>query len=253
MRTVHLLYRKWIRPMLNPFQQQRFKLIWTAWGYSPILSVAGLSILQRFLLIFYCLRVDWFVQHGHWPGEIARVIAAIAARQAVPGECVVEAGCWRGGSTAKLSIVAQMLGYKLLVFDSFQGVEHVPNNSFSGKYAAGIDQVRSNVRNFGEIKACKFVPGWFSQTLKIKPVSDPVRVVYIDCDLAKGTLEALYGVVPKLTEDGIIFSQDYHIAEVKNLLNNDSTWKMVHAGNKLVMDIQYRYRQLAAFRYNHEP
>jgi hypothetical protein len=53
----------------------------------------------------------------------------------------------------------------------------------------------------------------------------PIRVVYIDCDLAKGTREVLNGVAPYLTEDALIFSQDYHIAAVRKLFADRSTWR----------------------------
>lgn len=44
-----------------------------------------------------------------------------------------------------------------------------------------------------------------------------VNVVYIDCDLAKGTQEVLDSVLPRLR--GVVFSQDYGIGPVRELLD----------------------------------
>ena len=71
---------------------------------------------------------------------------------------------------------------------------------------------------------CKFYKGWFAETLATNPVNKPIRMVFIDCDLAKGTFEVLKGVVPNLVKDGSIYSQDYHIRSVRELLNDQSTW-----------------------------
>ena len=51
-----------------------------------------------------------------------------------------------------------------------------------------------------------------------------MRIAYIDCDIAKGTREALTGIVPALSEDGVVFSQDLHIGPVLKLLRDPQTW-----------------------------
>ncbi|HLT27990.1 MAG TPA: TylF/MycF/NovP-related O-methyltransferase, partial [Zeimonas sp.] len=43
---------------------------------------------------------------------------------------LVEAGCFKGGSTAKLSLLAELAGRELVVFDSFEGL---PDNDESGQ------------------------------------------------------------------------------------------------------------------------
>src|SRR5205814_2011900 len=72
--------------------------------------------------------------------------------------------------------------------------------------------------------------GWFAATLARSPVSDVVRVVFIDCDSAKGTQEVLLGVVPSLAGDGVVFSQDFHIAPVRELLLDPGTWERYGRG-----------------------
>jgi O-methyltransferase len=245
-RRVHSLYVHWIRPHFSPMQQQRIKLFWTIWGYQPIFSIPTLSLLQRIRLLLRLIRVDLNVQHGHWPGEIARVIRVIGERKARLKEVVVEAGCWQGGSTAKFSIICHLLGYRLLIFDSFEGVEYQPGNDFSGQYAADEALVRKHISVYGEIDVCEFVPGWFADTLAKHPIQNPVRAVYIDCDLAKGTREVLHGVLPSLARDGALCSQDYHIDEVRALLDKNASWEEFHQAKPTIVE---QYRNLAVFRY----
>ena len=70
-----------------------------------------------------------------------------------------------------------------------------------------------------------FHQGWFSDTLARKPLIGPVRVVYIDCDVAKGTSEVLTGVVAQLVPDARVFSQDFRIEPVRALLQDPRTWE----------------------------
>jgi len=152
---------------------------------------------------------------------------ALFEHHARNGEIVVEAGCWKGGSSAKFSILCKFLNHELWIFDSFQGVERANESgfSFAGEYAASRSELLENLTRFGEIDVCHIVEGWFSETLSRTAVPRPVRLAYIDCDLAKGTQEVLRGLVPMLAPDGLIFSQDYHLRPVRLLLNNPKTWR----------------------------
>lgn len=60
--------------------------------------------------------------------------------------------------------------------------------------------------------------------MKSEKISYPIRLVFIDCDLAKGTAEVLDAIIPNLVSDGVIFSQDYQITSVRTLLNEKKTW-----------------------------
>jgi O-methyltransferase len=225
------LYARWLRPHIaTEIHRQRLKLAWFGWGYWRLLRIdLRLSAKARVLCRF--LRIDWNVAHAHRPCEIAQVFETLATRRARPGEVMVEAGCWNGGSTAKFSMICEILGYRLEVYDSFEGVEPLSEDAkrtsydFSGEYAAAESVVRANVHRYGEMGVCAFHKGWFADTLGRDPVAFPIRVVYIDCDVAKGTREVLSGVVPGLVEDGRVFSQDFHIEPVRQLLFDPGTWQ----------------------------
>jgi len=83
---------------------------------------------------------------------------------------IVEAGCYKGGSTAKYSFAADIANRKLFVFGSFQGI---PKNTEThdktifgggarfpeGRYCGTLDEVKANAKRFGRIESCTFVEG----------------------------------------------------------------------------------------------
>jgi O-methyltransferase len=246
-------WERWIVPRIaSPLRRQRLKLLYYGFGYAGLLGVAGLSLRDRLALLARFLRIDWNVLHAHLPSEIVEVTRALAERRARPGEIMIEAGCWQGGSSTKFSLVCERLGYRLHIHDSFEGVEFSsPEHQgreweFGGQYAAPEERVRENLRRYGALAVCDTRPGWFSETLAKAPVPHPVRVAYIDCDLGKGTNEVLRGVVPSLAEDGCIFSQDYHIEPVRRVLQDPETWRSLNRG---VPRIRVLGQYLASLRF----
>jgi Macrocin-O-methyltransferase (TylF) len=111
---------------------------------------------------------------------------------------------------------------------------------FSGEYAASEALVRENLAQYGELEVCELHKGWFENTIGLRPVTRPVRVVYIDCDLAKGTFEVLTGSLPGLAADGRVFSQDAHIRQVQELLEDPKTWEQLGRGLRACQDFCVR-------------
>lgn len=230
-RLAHRIYTWTIAPLAsNDLARQRLKMMYYVWGYWRFFTSANLPLRTRVHLLCAFVRVDLNVRHGHTPSEIGRVCLAIAERRARPRESVVEAGCWMGGSSVKFSLLCHELGYRLEIFDSFEGVETLPEAErklewdYAGQYAAGEEILWSNLRKYGRPDVCSSHKGWFSETMARAPLPAPVRVAYIDCDLAKGTQQALAGIVPSLCENGVIFTQDFHIDPVRHLLLDPANW-----------------------------
>lgn len=258
LRVLNPLARRWFHKYIRHYisqrlDRQRLKLVWFAGGYWPLLLVKTLPIPQKLKLIWLFLKIDWFVIHSHRPSEIAAVCRALAERRARPEEVMVEAGCYQGGSSAKFSIICSMLGYRLRIYDSFEGVEQMTleqkadSYDFSGEYAADQDTVHGNLTKYGDPGICTLIKGWFINTLASAPVPSPVRVAYIDCDLAKGTKEALQGILPSLVSDGSIFSQDYHIPPVLKLLSDADTWSSL---GKQTPEITQLGEQIVRIRFD---
>jgi len=178
-------------------------------------------------------RVADHVPCGHGEPEILEVIQAILTTPVhVPG-MVVEAGCWKGGSTCKLSLAAARVGRPLRVYDSFEGIpDHdegsTPNlgghevTFTPGTYAGSLEEVRGHVDRFGRLAGTEFVPGWFEDTLPGH--REPVAVAYLDVDLVSSTLTCLEHLWPHLSPGGVIFSQDGHLQNVLDALADDHWW-----------------------------
>ncbi len=188
----------------------------------------------------------------------------LALSSGISGD-IIECGCYQGGSTAKLSVVAKRMGRKVVVFDSFQGLPGAENAtsvsyrlvhtgesvSFQqGDYAASLEQVRENIIQFGEPEVVGYVPGFFQSTMP--DWRGWASAVVLDVDLVISTEVCLRYLWPRLSPGGILFSQDCHLLEVCGLLNNRQFWaglgetnppEFIGLGRKKMV---YAYKALSA-------
>jgi len=171
----------------------------------------------------------------------------------------VEAGCFKGGSTAKFSSVAKSLNRKLVVFDSFEGIpendeEHkksifgysIKNWFHKGSFSGDLDEVKHNVATYGDISACSFVKGWFDNTLPDLDID--IAGAYIDVDLASSTRTCIKYFYPRLLPGGFLVSQDGDFPLVIEVFNDDNFWAnevgckkpKIHGLNKSKILIVYK-------------
>jgi O-methyltransferase len=246
MRFTRKLYIRLIRPFLKSgLAKQRVRLLFFLPGYLPLLLLENTGLRSRLRLLGAFLRIDWTLEHAHRPSEVVAVCRALAASKS---GVLLEAGCWNGGSTAKFSLVCSLLNRKLLVYDSFEGVEPMEEKDgydFSGEYACSLEMVRANIQKYGDVTVCRFSKGWFAETLN-HPPKDRIAVAYIDCDVVKGTQEALKGIVPALTPDGLVFTQDFAIPPVRTALLSSGTWQALELPKP---EINRLSEQLASLRF----
>jgi O-methyltransferase len=194
------------------------------------------SVAGRLRLIMKLYWITVHVQSPHTQAEILAFVEDILALPKDSPQYVVEAGCFVGSSTAKFSLAAALAGKTLVVFDSFAGIppnEEVHDTNLSGAtnlpgFKAGdwhgeLEEVQSNVRRYGRIDVCEFVPGWFDDTM---PQFDrPIAAAYIDVDLASSTRTCLRYLYPLLRSGGALFSQDGHLPLVVEVLGDESFWR----------------------------
>jgi O-methyltransferase len=192
------------------------------------------SLRQRLGLVFQCYRISYRVDCRHMENEMIRVMRAIFETSPETPGVIVEAGCFKGGSSAKISLAARIAGRTLCLFDSFEGLpandEEHGKNIFGGDadfpqggFRGALDEVRENLRSYGAIDTCKFVKGWFEESMP--HFREPVAVAFMDVDLRSSTATCLKYLYPLLTPGGVVFSQDGHLPLVIGLLNDDSFWK----------------------------
>jgi O-methyltransferase len=193
-----------------------------------------LSLRRRYALTRRMRAISRAIDCPHTESEMLSYIRCILALDPrVPG-CVVEAGCYKGGSTAKFSIAARMARRELVVFDSFQGIpkhtEDHGTNIFGkpvtfaeGEYTGSLEEVTRNVRTYGEIDACRFIQGWLKDTLP--GFHEPIAAIYLDVDLAESTRTCLKYLYPLLRPGGMLYSQDGHLPLVLKVFDDDAFWR----------------------------
>jgi O-methyltransferase len=155
----------------------------------------------------------------------------------------VECGCFAGGSSAKLSILAKLLNRKLIICDSFEGLpaaeeyylrdKHCRRSDdfgnwgrwTKGDYASPLEEMRSNVANFGEVSACNFVKGWFSETLNDSNLPQRLSFVFADVDLANSARDCLESLWPRLDEHGIFVTHETAYIKVLQAFYRPEIWR----------------------------
>lgn len=190
------------------------------------------EIVERFEII------DRSVPLGSTPTD--GLFLAEALLNTAPGGAVVECGCYAGGSSAKLSIICKIVGKKLHVFDSFEGLPAVDNFNLrdfharqsntwvtewsQGRYAARLDQVQGNVRDFGEASVASFTKGWFSDTLASNLPAE-ISFAFVDVDIPSSARDCLVPIWPRLQERGVYFSHDAAYIKVMQVLFDEKLWR----------------------------
>jgi hypothetical protein len=153
---------------------------------------------------------------------------------------IIELGCFKGGSTAKLSLLSELTGRKLYAFDSFEGlpipgpedIEHdlIPWIYYKetveyneGTYIGTLDEVKSNVAKYGCIDVCEFRKGYFQETLpnfKVNPAC-----IFIDVDYIESARVVLKHLWPKLLPGGIFFTHETLSINFIEAITNSIWWE----------------------------
>jgi hypothetical protein len=149
---------------------------------------------------------------------------------------VVECGCFKGGSTATLSVACRKAGRTLHVFDSFCGLPEPTNGDRShtvlsdseihryrkGAFSGSLETVKQTISKYGAIEACHFWPGYFDATLpKFK---EHVAVAFCDVDLVESLKTCVKYLWPLLADGGALFTHEAHHLEIAKFFYQDQWW-----------------------------
>jgi O-methyltransferase len=143
----------------------------------------------------------------------------------IPGD-IVECGTWKGGSATNLSLICHIVGRKLKIFDSFEGLpEPNPGDplSFKGAFNGALVEVMSNIKQYGAIECCEFVKGWFEDTLP--KLNSPVLLAFIDVDLESSLHTCVRWIWPNLVDQGYLFTDEAVIIEYVALFYSEKWWR----------------------------
>lgn len=150
--------------------------------------------------------------------------------------CIVEAGSYKGGGTAKISLFTKLAGRRLIVFDSFEGLPsnaerhdksilgHSIKELFAkGSFCGSLEEVRGNVGRYGELEICDFIKGWFEDTMP--SFSKKIALAYLDVDLASSTKTCLKFLYPLIVPGGVLYSQDGDTPLVIEVFDDGKFWE----------------------------
>jgi len=149
---------------------------------------------------------------------------------------VVECGCYKGGSSANLSLVCAAVGRQMHIFDSFEGLpepgaadqNHLVLASGEihqygqGYWRGSEETVRANLTRFGRVDVCTLHRGYFNRTLPDFKL--PVVMAFLDADLRESTRECLSGIWPSLQDGCRLFIHEAQHEEVVSLFFEREHW-----------------------------
>ncbi len=217
----------------------------------PLPHSAIWSIAPRFM--WNCHKVETASRYAEHLAIAAQVIGVSAQTEG----CVIECGCYKGGSTVNLSLVSALTGRELHVFDSFEGLpapangdaenilhhDRMTNTYEQGMYAGSLEEVRQNVQRHGDLGVCHFHKGWFEDTLP--DFSTPCATAFVDVDLRSSLETCVKAIWPLMVDGGALFVHEARHYEIASLFFDENWWKrnfdsgapgLVGAGTGLGLD-----------------
>jgi O-methyltransferase len=197
----------------------------------------GLTLADKLVLLAKMVRNNMcvlsasnFISHILMAARLMNVPLATAG-------VIVECGCYKGGSTVNLSLVAAACGRTLHVFDSFAGLppptgedeghvvirDQVVHTYEAGAYAGTRAEVEANLRRYGALGACELHEGFFDDTLP--GFAEPVVFAYLDVDLVQSERTCLKHLWPLLIDGGYMYTDEAHHLEIASLFYDRAWWQ----------------------------
>ena len=142
---------------------------------------------------------------------------------------VVECGSWKGGSAINLSIVCEITGRKLRIYDSFEGLpeahpdDREANPMAKGMFCGSLEEVQSNIRKYGAINCCEFIKGWYEDTLP--EIKGPILLAFFDVDFEASLDVCVRSIWPHLIDTGYIFIDECLSVNYCSLFFSEKYWK----------------------------
>lgn len=144
---------------------------------------------------------------------------------------VIECGAFKGASTASLSLLCRIVGRRLVVCDSFEGLPGAGDGAdaaspngwckyHKGLFCGSLEEVQKNVTKYGDLDVCEFLPGFFAESLST--LSGSFVFAFLDVNLVDSMKDCLRYIWPLMAESGVIYSNDaVHMDIVRLCFDND--------------------------------
>lgn len=182
------------------------------------------------------LRLAWRIYRNQfriltatsWKAHLAMAAKLLEIGPEVEG-VVVECGCFLGGSTASLSLVCDIVGRQLIIYDSFEGLpapaqgEKYAIPGSTGGFRGELHLVQENIRKGGVIERCTFRKGWLKDTLPHH--SEPIAMCFWDVDYQDSLHTCVINLWPHLVEGGYVFIDEYVLVDYCSLFFSERYWR----------------------------
>jgi O-methyltransferase len=153
--------------------------------------------------------------------------------------CIVECGCFKGSSSVALSIACKLIGARLIIYDSFEGLpssekkiglREYPHLNLYGYYNKGMykstkEEVIRNLNLYGELSVCELRKGYFINTLKKH--KEDIDFCFLDVDLTESTKDCIKYLWKKLRDNSYIYTDDACDLKVVKIWFDHKWWNKV--------------------------
>jgi len=182
-------------------------------------------------LAWQSIIIHLSLECGHNPREALHILEEIVELPDDAPGAVVECGAFLGGSTAKLSLAASLVGRKLIVCDSFEGLPEVSDKDhterkpdfITGAYQGRLDLVSANVARLGKLDCVEFVRGWYGQSLG-QLSGKPIACAFWDVDLHDSFHDCIRALWPELNPGAKVFIHDVDREPVVDAFSDPTWW-----------------------------
>jgi hypothetical protein len=161
-------------------------------------------------------------------GHLAMAAKLLEIPPSTPG-VVVECGCYKGGTTANLSLVCDIVGRDLIVYDSFEGLpaakegDRTADPRSQGWFRGELEEVIENVTRYGAVDRCTFRKGWFEDTLPGH--TEPVVLCFLDVDFQASLNDCVLNLWSHLTPKGYVFLDECLVTDYCALFYSERFWR----------------------------
>lgn len=217
-------------------------------------SEYGVGLTTKLRLVWQMMRNNGRIPTGSTFLEHLAIATKLLDIPADVDGRIVECGCYKGGSTANLSLVASVCGRRLDVFDSFEGMPkptdedeyHLLIDSgeihayTENSWQSSIDEVRANIAKWGDVSVCTFHKGYFDETMP--DYQEECALVFLDVGLRTSAETCIEHLWPRLVDGGYLFTHDVKHIEISSLFFDAEWWRenvgseppgLIGAGNGL--------------------
>ncbi len=172
---------------------------------------------------------------SQWQEHLELAASLLRISPTVKGD-VIECGCFKGGSSVNLSIVCSLVGRRLVICDSFEGLpeptteDRTQYSLFAdhydvyerGLFCAPLEEVKANLARFGRLDVCEFVVGYFDTSMV--DLGRTYALAFFDADLVESLKPCLKEIWPHLQEGCRMYVHEARSMSLVSLFFDRQWW-----------------------------